>query len=166
MAQRLFPRPLYTAVRVVLAGLFVWAGTVKLMDPRVFAVTIKAFGIAPEWLITPASHWLPVLEIALGLGLLCDVLGSLAGVTGLLLFFIAILAWAIHLGLDIDCGCYGPTDPESKAFGSLATSLWRDLAMLTAAAWLYAARRIRSIAPREPLCLFTRNLKEHSRCAN
>ncbi len=164
MLQRLFPRPLYTAVRLVLAGLFVWAGIVKLSDPRVFAVTIEAFGIAPKWLIGPASHWLPVAEIALGLALALDVLGSLAGISGLLLFFVAILVFAIRMGLDIDCGCYGPSEPEAKAFGSLWTSLRRDLVMLTAAAWLYAARRVRGIAPFHPLHLLTRNQKEPSRC--
>jgi len=166
MPQSLFPRPLYTAVRLVLAGLFVWAGAVKLADPRVFAVTIDAFGIAPHWLVTPLSQWLPVAEIALGLTLALDVRGSLGGLTALLLFFIVVLAYAINMGLDIDCGCYGPSEPEAKAFGSLWTSLRRDLAMLAASIWLYAARRIRSIAPMKPIHLFTRNPKEHSRCAS
>lgn len=164
MPQRLFPLPLYGAVRLTLAALFIWAGAVKLADPRVFAVTIEAFGLAPKWLVGPASQWLPVAEIALGLALALDVRGSLAGVSGLLVFFCAILVWALRMGLDIDCGCYGPSEPEAKAFGSLWTSLRRDLAMLAAAAWLYAARRIRSIAPVTPLSLFTRNPKEPARC--
>jgi hypothetical protein len=45
------------------------------------------------------------------------------------------------LGLDIDCGCFGPEDPESRAYGGLRTALYRDLAMAAGVAYLYWWRR-------------------------
>ena len=41
----------------------------------------------------------------------------------LLILFIAVLGYGIWLGLDIDCGCFGPGDPEHDAFSGLRTAL-------------------------------------------
>ncbi|EPR43077.1 methylamine utilization MauE [Desulfovibrio sp. X2] len=162
-ARSFFPRPLYTAVRLVLAAMIIVAGVIKLQDPRVFAVTIDAFGIAPRWLVIPLSQWLPVAEIALGVALAFDLRGSLLVTCLVLLLFIGVLVYAIHIGLDIDCGCYGPSEPEAQAFGTLWTSVYRDLGMIAAAVWLYAARAVHGIAPRSPLPPFTRKCKECDR---
>ena len=40
--------------------------------------------------------------------------------------FMAILGYGISMGLDVDCGCFGPEDPESKAFHGLRAALYRD----------------------------------------
>ncbi len=127
----------YRTVRVVLAAMFLVAGALKLTEPQVFAVTIEAFGIVPGPLALPIAMGLPVIEILLALGLLVDARWCLEGTGGLTVFFIAILLYGIHIGLDIDCGCYGPSDPEAKAFSSLHTSLYRDLAMLAAITYLH-----------------------------
>lgn len=126
-----------TTVRLVLAGLFITAGVLKLMDIPAFAVVISDFGILPHWMEAPVAWALPVLEVGAGLGLVLRVPGSLAVVAVLLVVFIAILAYALHLGLNIDCGCYGPSDPESRAYSSLWTSLLRDVGMLGAVLFLW-----------------------------
>lgn len=127
----------YRIVRVGLALMFLVAGVLKLADPQVFAVTIEAFGIVPKFIAFPIALVLPCLEILLALGLIFDMRWSLEGIGGLTTFFIGILLYGIHLGLDIDCGCYGPEDPEAEAFSSLYTSLYRDIAMLTAVVYLH-----------------------------
>lgn len=127
--------------RTALALAFLIAGAIKLSRPEVFAVTVKAFGIVPEALIGPLSVGLPVLEIAAALLLLFNRRPGLEMVTALLLIFLSILAYALHMGLDIDCGCYGPSDPEREAFGSIRQALWRDAAMLGCAAFLFWRRR-------------------------
>jgi hypothetical protein len=82
-----------------------------------------------------------------GIGLLFDIRGSLALITGLLVLFITILWYAIWIGLDVDCGCFGPEDIESKAFHGLRLSLFRDMVMLGGAVFLYGWRWFRKIFP-------------------
>ena len=133
----------YRLVRYALAILFVVAGCLKLSDPRVFAVTIDAFGILPTELTLPLAVILPVVEILAAVALVFDVRGSLAVISGLLIVFMAVLIYAIHMGLDIDCGCYGPEEPEAKAFHSLWTSLYRDIGMSAGVIYLYIWRAVR-----------------------
>ena len=110
---------MYRAVRAALAVAFIVAGVFKLADQRSFVLTIKAFGVLPTDLVKPVAAAMPVLEIVGGLLLLFDLPGGLAVIGGLLLLFIAVIVNAIRQGLDIDCGCYGPEDPEaaSRAVG-------------------------------------------------
>ncbi|KMY68705.1 hypothetical protein AAU61_03555 [Desulfocarbo indianensis] len=131
----------YRLVRVTLGALFIWAAVVKLMDPEVFAVTIDGFGLLPKPLVGLAALGLPILELAAAVGLILDTRGCLAVITGLLVMFSFILAYGLWLGLDIDCGCYGPGDPEAEAFSSLKSSLNRDLIMLAGVVYMYWWRR-------------------------
>ncbi|HUV78598.1 MAG TPA: MauE/DoxX family redox-associated membrane protein [Desulfobacterales bacterium] len=66
---------------------------------------------------------------------------------GLLVLFIAILGYGIWMGIDVDCGCFGPEDPESEAFHGLKASLYRDLVMLAGIVFMYVWRRYRAIKP-------------------
>ena len=130
-----------------LGGIFIYAGSVKLLEPKIFAILIEAYGIVPESLLMPVAIILPVLEVAASIGLLFDIEGSLFMIAGLLVFFIAILSYGIWMGIDVDCGCFGPEDPESEAFHGLKASLCRDLIMLSGIVFIYAWRRYRSIKP-------------------
>jgi len=134
---------LYHLARCGLALAFLAAGAVKLARPEVFVVTLRALGLVPDGLVGPLSILLPGLEIAAAVLLLRDVRGSLALIAALLAVFVAVLAYALRMGLDIDCGCYGPGDPEREAFSSLRGALWRDGAMLGAVAVVYWLRRAR-----------------------
>ena len=130
-------RTVYHLVRTGLALAFLGAEAVKLVRPEVFAVTIRAFGLMPDSVAEALSLALPCLEIAAGLMLLFKIRGGLALTTGLLMLFVTVLAYGLRLGLDIDCGCYGPSDPKREAFGSMRQALWRDGVMLASAAYLY-----------------------------
>ncbi len=138
---------LYHIGRLGIGTLFIYAGSLKLSDPAVFAALIDAFGIVPEGLLGPVSVLLPVLELLAGVALLFDLEGSLSIITGLLILFTAILGYGIWMGLDVDCGCFGPQEPEAKAFQGLRTSIYRDLAMLAGVVYLYVWRRKRGIQP-------------------
>lgn len=137
----------YAAVRTALALAFLAAGIVKIQNPMTFAATVDAFGILPGPLVLPAAFVLPVLEILGAAALIFDIRGSLGLITLMLLVFIAVLAWGLHMGLDIDCGCYGPGDPEAEAFSGIRSALRRDLLMLACAAALYAWRRFLGMRP-------------------
>lgn len=138
---------MYRLTRWSLGGLFIYAGAMKLLAPKSFAVLMDAFGLLPDFLLLPAAVTLPLLEIAAGAGLVFDIRGGLGAVAGLLLLFVAVLGYGVWLGLDIDCGCFGPGDPEGEAFHGLKPALFRDLAMLAPVASLYWWRRLRSIRP-------------------
>ncbi len=138
---------LYTLCRWTLGILFIYAGATKLLEPVVFAVLVEAYGIVPEVLLMPVAIVLPLLEVIAGIGLLLDVRGSLAVIAGLLLLFMAILVYGIWMGLDVDCGCFGPEDPEAEAFHGLRLALFRDLAMMAGVIFIYAWRRYRAIEP-------------------
>lgn len=127
-------------IRMVLGVLFIAAGVIKLHDPEAFTVTIDAFGLVPDALINPISVGLPIIEIIVGAALIVNLPLSLHAMTLLLLFFMVLLAYGMHLGLDIDCGCYGPEDPESRAFGGLRSAFYRDLFMSAGILFLYARR--------------------------
>lgn len=120
-----------TVVRLVLAGICLWAGLAKIGDLPASVRAVRAFELVPEALARPVGYGLPVLEIAVGLLLLLGLLTRWAGVLVLILmsaFVIGIVAaWA--RGLSIDCGCFGgggPTDPDLTQY---PLEIARDLAI-------------------------------------
>ena len=127
------------AVRWLLAGIFVYSGAVKLAEPSRFAEIISGFGLLPDPLVFPVALVLPVVELVAGLGLVFALRGSLAAITVMLVVFIAILLYGINLGLDIDCGCFGPEDPE-QAYKGLKAALARDAVMMVAVLFVYWSR--------------------------
>jgi uncharacterized membrane protein YphA (DoxX/SURF4 family) len=140
--------------------IFIYAGSIKLLEPKAFAVLIEAYGVVPESLLMAVAVVLPALEVVAGIGLLLDIKGSLSMIAGLLVLFIAILAYGIWMGLDIDCGCFGLQDPEAEAFHGLRPSLYRDLVMLAGIAFVYGWRRYRPIKPEKTILLIKRLLNK------
>ena len=141
-------RLLYPTLRWLLGAIFIYSGASKLLAPKTFAVLIDAYGLVPDGLLMPVALVLPAVELVAGAGLLADVRGSLGAIAGMLVLFVAILGYGIDMGLDVDCGCFGPEDPEAEAFHGLRAALYRDLVMLAAVGFLYAWRRWRDIRPR------------------
>ncbi len=132
---------LYRFVRLVLAGAFILAGALKLAEPESFASIIGAFGLLPKPLVPWAAIVLPVVEVLSGIGLLLEVRGSLGTLAGLLVLFMAVLLYGLHLGLNVDCGCYGPGDPQAGTFSSMKAAVFRDLGLMAMAAYMYWRRR-------------------------
>jgi uncharacterized membrane protein YphA (DoxX/SURF4 family) len=138
----------YKLCRWTLSIIFIYAGGAKLLKPEIFAILIDAYGFLPERLLIPVAIGLPLLELIAGIGLLFDIRGSLALITGSLVLFMAVLGYGIWMGLDVDCGCFGLKDPEAEAFHGLRLSLLRDLAMMTGVLFIYGWRRYHSIQPK------------------
>jgi uncharacterized membrane protein YphA (DoxX/SURF4 family) len=137
----------YRSIRFTLGGVFIWSGVSKLADPQSFAVIIDAYGLIPDSWVLPVSVFLPLIELIGGVGLLLDLRGSLTTIAGLLLLFMLILGYGIWMGLDLDCGCFGPDDPEAKAYHGLRPALYRDFFMGAAILYLYSWRAFRSERP-------------------
>ncbi len=113
--------------RWLLAAVFIFAGLPKILNPHEFAQIIDAYGLLPEMLILPVAYILPLAEVVAAFALLRGRVEGLWSIAVMMLCFIAILGYGIHLGLDIDCGCFGPDDPEHLAFSGLRIALIRDL---------------------------------------
>ena len=98
-------------LRLFLAAVFVYAAYTKLRDPwTVFAMSIDAYQILPEWAVLILGRTLPWLELLIGLMLAFGILlrYTAAGATALLGVFFVIMVWAFLKGMAIDCGCFGP----------------------------------------------------------
>ena len=130
----------YRMIRLGLGVVFVWAGLVKLADPKGFAEMISAYELVPESLLVSVAICLPVLEVVAGLGLIFDVRGSLVTVLGLLVLFVFVLWFGILENLDIDCGCFSPA--ELAEHGTLRAAMYRDIALMAAAGYLIWWRRV------------------------
>jgi uncharacterized membrane protein YphA (DoxX/SURF4 family) len=124
------------ALRLLLGGVWLYAAYTKLKHPwLIFAMSIDAYHLLPEWAVLTVARTLPWIELAIGVLLIGGILlryASVAG-AGILAVFFAAMISAYARGLAIDCGCFGPGDALSKL------TLLRDGALLTAAivlAWL------------------------------
>lgn len=133
---------LYHFLRLALAGIFIYAGVIKLLGPKAFAHAIAQYDLVPEGLLPLVAIGLPALEVLAGLGLILEVRGSLGTIAVLLLMFLVILGYAVSQNLDIDCGCF--TADELDAQHSVTTAFWRDLMMTGATLFLYWRRRSRA----------------------
>jgi len=103
-------RNVLTVLRVALAIVFLYAAYTKLRQPwLLFAMSIDAYQILPEWAALTLGHILPWLELALGLLLATGfaLRYSAVGATLLLGLFFAVMLRAYALGMKIDCACFG-----------------------------------------------------------
>lgn len=129
-------------LHLLLGAIFLVSGIAKLADPQSFAVIIDAYGILPEFLVMPMGLVLSALEIVAAVGLVMDKRGSLELMTLLLWIFMAVLAYGIYLGLDVDSGCFGPEDPEAEAFHNLRSALYRDMMLMLSIVYLFCRRHL------------------------
>ena len=126
--------------RLVLAGVFVVAGTAKLLDRGGTRRALASFEI-PSRLAGPLAAALPWMELAVAAALVPRVSawwGSL-GALGLLLAFTATIARSLARGDRPDCRCFGqfraapvgwPTLVRNGVLAALAVAVlaigWRD----------------------------------------
>ena len=96
-------------IAILVGGLFVYAGAVKIVDPVEFARDIDNYKMLPWSAGVGLALYLPWLEILCGLALITRVLyrGSVFIVTGLMILFIVASIVAKARGLDVSCGCFG-----------------------------------------------------------
>lgn len=142
-----FAKRLYHALRLILVGVFLWSGVTKALHPIQFSEIVAAYGLLPEPIIPPIAIGLIGLEIIAAIGLLFEKRGALAWISLMMILFLAVLSYGIYLGLDIDCGCFGPNDPEAEAFHDLRGAILRDLLLIFAIVYLYLWRFINGLIP-------------------
>ncbi|MEV6149065.1 MauE/DoxX family redox-associated membrane protein [Nonomuraea sp. NPDC052129] len=128
-----------TVARLVLGGVLIVAGWLKIGNPSDSVVAVKAYELLPDSLATTVGYGLPILEIVVGVLLVVGLLTRVAGVIGGLLMFAFVfgIAWAWAHGLRIDCGCFGGGGQlgagEQPAY---LLDILRDFGLVVLGAWI------------------------------
>lgn len=118
------------ALRLLLACVFLYAAYTKLRQPwLVFAMSIDAYGLLPEWGVLTAARAIPWLELAIGILLLSGAGLRFISLSAAILLgvFFSIMLLSYGKGMGIDCGCFGVGEALT------AKSLARDGALLVSA---------------------------------
>ena len=125
---------LYRLIGLIVGGIFIYAGVIKVLDPVGFANDIDNYHMLPWALSVRLAFYLPWLEILCGLAVLCRVFyrGGLLIFTALISIFIMASIVAKVRGLDITCGCFG----HASKYLSFAWHLTLDFVLLAAVAFL------------------------------
>ena len=128
----------YRVIRFILGSIFIYAGFIKLIDPKAFAQTISQYDIVPAFLLAPFAIGLPALEFLAGLGLILNIRGSLSVIFSLLVVFTAVLGYGILNDLNVDCGCFSPEEITGR--NNLRQAFYRDLFMIAGVFLLFFSR--------------------------
>ena len=125
----------------VLAGIFIYAGALKAIDPVQFASDIDNFKILPWPVSVALGFYLPWLELFCALALVFRFLyrGALSILMVLIVTFTLATIAAKIRGLDITCGCFGHVSQNWSFPSHLAT----NLAILAALLALGISNRLR-----------------------
>src|ERR1700692_3224385 len=133
-----FPRskilhPVALLLRIALGGIFVYAAWSKLKDPwALFAMAINSYQVLPLWAVEWLARTLPWIELLIGALLIVGrtvrlstagqslllIVGrwmplATAATSLLLLVFFTLIVRARLLGIEINCGCFGPGEAIS-----------------------------------------------------
>ena len=124
---------------LIVGGIFIYAGVLKVLDPVHFGLDIDNYKILPWFISVRLGFYLPWLEILCGGALVFRFLyrGGLSILTALSLIFIGATAAAKVRGLDITCGCFGHASQhwnfwqhmtiDLAIFFALGALLWIEL---------------------------------------
>ena len=126
-------------LRVIVAGVFLYGGVMKIWDFRHahsatpdFTVAIQHFEILPQPdLAVALAVYLPWLEVVAALTLFVRrlALGAATAVAGMTTVFLIAVGSAWARGLDISCGCFGKDETSTN----YPTLMIRDALLLAAA---------------------------------
>ena len=125
-------------LRLVLAGVFLFAGVPKLGHLETSQMATRAYQIFPYQVADVIGIVQPVVEVAIGVlllvGLFTRAVAALSGV--LLVVFIVGIASAWARGLSIDCGCFSKGGAVAAAQTEYPWEIARDVLFLLIAGLL------------------------------
>lgn len=124
--------------RLVLGGVLLVAGALKIGSPLVSARAVQAYQIFPFDVAAYLGYALPVIEIIVGLLLVVGLFTRAAAMIGtvLMLAFVAGIGSAWARGLNIDCGCFGGGGQIGQSETTYGVDIARDLGLTALGAWL------------------------------
>jgi len=126
-------------VRVFIGGYFVVAAVPKIIEPLAFATSIMHYGIVPSWSVNAIALILAWLELIVGIGLIMGIRTKVQALFcgGMLVAFTLAVAYAVVLGLKIDCGCFGASGGEEVSWLKVA----KNSAMIIGCIYLWWSPR-------------------------
>lgn len=129
-----------TTIRLVLGGVFIWAGLTKISDPSAFAQAVRAYHILPEAFVLPFAVFVPWIEVVAGVALVLGVWTQSSALICLMLLFSFEIALGVNIyrGADFSCGCFGLDGSGS----SLLSAMTLDFFLLLGAAVLVFVRSV------------------------
>ncbi|MCU0693146.1 MAG: DoxX family membrane protein [Polyangiaceae bacterium] len=118
-------------VRLYLGSVFLTACIHKILHPDVFALDVATYQLLPLWAVNFYALVVPWVELIAGAMLVLGVRVRGASLLVLLMMisFMIALGWALHIGLDMSCGCFA-----SQAAADEDAISWRT--MLRDSVWL------------------------------
>ena len=130
---------IWRIVDVIVGGIFIYAGVIKMLDPVQFANDIDNYKTLPWFFSVRLAFYLPWLEIFCGLAVIFRFLyrGGLSILMALIALFIVATIAARARGLDITCGCFG----HASQHWSFPQHMAVDIAIFVALIALWCSSR-------------------------
>jgi putative oxidoreductase len=102
-------RHLQFVFRIILGGVFIWAGILKIFNPLGFAQDIANYRVFPQAVSFFLALFLPWIEVFCGALVILGVLrrSSSLLLSGLLVSFLVLIVTTLIRGIDVECGCFG-----------------------------------------------------------
>jgi uncharacterized membrane protein YphA (DoxX/SURF4 family) len=95
--------------RVVVGGVFIWAGALKILGPLEFAQDIANYRVVSRDISFFIALVLPWLEVLCGILVILGIFRSSSSLllSGMMGVFLVLIVVTLFRGLDVDCGCFG-----------------------------------------------------------
>jgi len=129
-------------LRLILGGVLLVAGGIKVTDPYASATSVRAYQVLPVPIANFLGFVLPFIEVGLGIFLIIGIWVryiSLLSAALMLVFVVAIgQAWA--RGISLDCGCFGKgglRDTAELPVLTYTTEILRDIGLAILGGYLY-----------------------------
>lgn len=121
--------------RLFLGFTFIAASLHKIIAPADFAKIIYGYSLFPPYSINLIAIIIPYVEMIAGMALITGVYPRSAALilSGLLVFFIAAIAFNLMRGHQFDCGCFSLDEGQQESPFHL---LVRDVVYLTAGGYV------------------------------
>lgn len=99
-------------MRALISAVFIYASINKISHPLEFAKQVASYDILPLQVVYPFSFTLPFLELLCGFLIWIPKVKISANCLNLLmmLIFIIAISYALILGKNINCGCFGDSE--------------------------------------------------------
>lgn len=126
------------AARLILGGVLVVAGALKVGDLQSSIDAVRAYQMLPWDVAQPVGLGLPIIEIIVGSLLIIGAFTRWTGLIGalLMLAFIIGISSVWSRGINIDCGCFGGGGEVAASQTSYPWELLRDTGLFLLGAWL------------------------------
>lgn len=131
-------------LRLALSGVFLAAAMPKIVHPKAFGHSLEEFGVNFRGITPALTVAIPLLEVALGIGLLSASLAwwACVGVLLVLTAFTSAIAANLLKGRRPSCNCFGQLRPKPIGKGTLVRNL-----VLAAAAGYLASKGTNHMGP-------------------